>query len=444
MAVAVRAGSRVLVEALEGSASPTDVLRAVRRRARSCSRTAPDGLVVPRAAPPRGARAARAPGAFAAARALLDRASGEAPAGAPPFWGGIAGSFGYDLARGLEQLPSLARDDLGLPAAAPASDRRAARVRPPARRRARDRAERRGIRRLPRSTPRPTQSRPRRQPAAQLEGMSYARTGRSPSACSSTSRAATSTRPTSRTACRPPAARPVELYAALRESAPVPYNLYLDGERLPARRREPRDFLRMRPDGSSRRGRSRGPRRARTIRREDRALAAALAASAKDRAENTMIVDLARNDLSRVCPPGTVRVSELCAVESHPTVHQMVSTVEAAAARHRRARRGRGGVPARLDDRLPEGAGDAGDRAARARAARALCRRLRLDRPDGACDLAVVIRTAVVTAGGPTCTSAARSWPTPSPAPSTRRACSRRAPSRGARCESARDGRAAR
>ena len=54
-------------------------------------------------------------GAFGAARALLERAPGEAPADAPPFFGGIAGSFGYDLARGLEELPSIARDDLGIP-----------------------------------------------------------------------------------------------------------------------------------------------------------------------------------------------------------------------------------------------------------------------------------------------------------------------------------------
>ncbi|MFZ2868854.1 aminodeoxychorismate synthase component I [Zavarzinia sp.] len=60
---------------------------------------------------------------------------------------------------------------------------------------------------------------------------------------------------------------------------------------------------------------------------EDAARAASLAASVKDRAENVMIVDLLRNDLSRVCRPHSVEVPELCAIETYAGLHHMVSTV---------------------------------------------------------------------------------------------------------------------
>lgn len=67
------------------------------------------------------------------------------------------------------------------------------------------------------------------------------------------------------------------------------------------------------------------PRRADPV--QDRAEAEALSASIKDRAENLMIVDLMRNDLARVCDPGSVKTPELYSVESYANVHHLVSTV---------------------------------------------------------------------------------------------------------------------
>jgi para-aminobenzoate synthetase component 1 len=121
---------------------------------------------------------------------------------------------------------------------------------------------------------------------------------------------------------------PFQLYRRLRQQNPAPFAAYLGFGELAVLSASPERFLRLDEDRrrietrpiKGTRPRGLGP-------MHDAALGRALAESEKDRAENVMIVDLLRNDLSRVCRPGTVRVPELFALEHHPTVHHLVSTV---------------------------------------------------------------------------------------------------------------------
>jgi len=127
---------------------------------------------------------------------------------------------------------------------------------------------------------------------------------------------------------------PWELYRRLRTGDPSLFSAYLDLGRGPLSGR-PRGLLSASPEpflsvdaagfvktdpikGTRPRGRTRG---------DDRALARELLVSAKDRAENVMIVDVLRNDLGRVCRPGSVRVPRLCRLERTATVQHLVSTV---------------------------------------------------------------------------------------------------------------------
>ena len=93
---------------------------------------------------------------------------------------------------------------------------------------------------------------------------------------------------------------------------------------------------------------------------------ARLRASEKDRAENVMIVDLARNDLGRVCVPGSVDVPGLCEIETHPGLVHLVSTVRGAL-RDDVGLGGllRGDVPTRVRHRRAEATRPAGDRGSR-------------------------------------------------------------------------------
>ncbi|PKP90161.1 MAG: aminodeoxychorismate synthase, component I [Alphaproteobacteria bacterium HGW-Alphaproteobacteria-14] len=125
---------------------------------------------------------------------------------------------------------------------------------------------------------------------------------------------------------------PVCLYAALRGAAAAGYGgLIFDGSHW-LLSFSPELFVAL-AGGEAKVKPMKGTRARSPDAAADRALAQDLATSVKDRAENLMIVDLMRNDLARVAEAGSVVVDAPFAVESYPTVHQMVSTVRARLAR---------------------------------------------------------------------------------------------------------------
>ncbi len=115
-------------------------------------------------------------------------------------------------------------------------------------------------------------------------------------------------------------------YQNLRRINPALFSAYLNFDGFTLASSSPERFLTVR-DGQVETRPIKGTRPRSSDHQTDRALADELRHSEKDLAENTMIVDLLRNDLSKVCKPHSVEVPELCAVHSFASVHHLVSTV---------------------------------------------------------------------------------------------------------------------
>ena len=118
-----------------------------------------------------------------------------------------------------------------------------------------------------------------------------------------------------------------ELYRRLRQSNPAPFGAYFNQENFSVLSSSPEGFLQVR-EGRVETRPIKGTVPRTGDESTDRRLAEALASSDKDQAENVMIVDLMRNDLSRVCEDESVGVQQLCKLECYEFVQHLVSVVE--------------------------------------------------------------------------------------------------------------------
>ena len=290
--------------------------------------------------------AARGGDPFAVARRLVSRLSPVAVDGRdlPPFLGGLVGYLGYDLGHELERLPTIAAEDQGLPLIhlalhdwAIAWDRRTGAAWLAGRALDGDtsRLERRlaeVVERIGRFERTPT---PARRDDATARELVFTTSLDRPAFEAGVERVreriargdiyqANLTRRLE----TPFSDDPWPLYRHLRTGDPSLFSAYLDlGDRRAILSASPEPFLSIDRSGMVKTDPIKGTRPRGRTREEDRALACELLGSAKDRAENVMIVDVLRNDLGRVCRPGTVRVPRLCRLERTAAVQHLVSTV---------------------------------------------------------------------------------------------------------------------
>lgn len=294
---------------------------------------------------------AAGPDPFVVARSLVGRLDPTpvVPADAPRFLGGLVGFLGYDLGGTLERLPAIAPSDQDLPPLrlalhdwVVAWDRRTGFAWLGGR--ALDGDGRRLARRLDdvharlTAPARPPADSVRTEPPVTLSfrsGLSRAQYEAGVQAVRDRiARGDIYQANLTRRLETPFEGDPWELYRRLRTGDPSLFSAYLDLGVGPLSGRprgllsaSPEPFLSVDADGLVKTDPIKGTRPRGRTRDEDRTLARELLDSAKDRAENVMIVDVLRNDLGRVCRPGSVRVPRLCRLERTATVQHLVSTV---------------------------------------------------------------------------------------------------------------------
>lgn len=269
---------------------------------------------------------------FAAQQALLDRLELEVPDSHLPFLGGLIGYWSYDLGRALEPVGTAARRIVTLPnsraglydwALIQDHERRESWLLASAAR------YREVLRWLQAPAEPPMRFRLEAPFAGELDYPGYARRFASVQAyiragdCYQINLAQRFSAPYTG-----------DLWAAyrrLRKATPTPHAGFMawrsDGHQQGILSLSPERFLRCHADGQVETRPIKGTRPRGASPQEDLRLAEELGASLKDRAENVMIVDLLRNDLGRVCRPGSVRVPQLCGLESYANVHHLVSVV---------------------------------------------------------------------------------------------------------------------
>jgi anthranilate/para-aminobenzoate synthase component I len=200
---------------------------------------------------------------------------------------------------------------------------------------------------------------------------------------------------------------PWDAYWALRERNRAPFTQFLHFPARPGHEAmailstSPERFASIAADGRIRSEPIKGTRPRGLTAETDAAALLDLQSHPKDRAENVMIADLVRNDLSIHAEPGTLRTERLCAVESYPTVHQMVSTISARLEPH--AKRSRA-----LADAFPPGSMTGAPKASTMKILAELETGPRGPysgvagwfSTTGACDMSVLIRTAVLRSTG--------------------------------------------